>query len=267
MTFQPGLLNGQVALVTGGGTGIGEAISLELARHGAEVVVASRNPEHHADVLDLLRREGRNGTAFECDVRDPEAVSAVIAAVSDRYQRLDIVVNNAAGNFLCRAEDLSPNGWRTVVDIVLNGTFLVSRESFRLLKESRGAIVNIGAPYAESAAPLVAHSGAAKAGILNLTRTLAVEWARFGIRVNTVTPGPIAETEGVRRLIGSDQGRLRLLDAIPLNRLGKKEEVAAAVLYLLSPAAAYVTGQNLVVDGGLGLVQGLRFEPSESQER
>ncbi len=267
MTFQPGLLKGQVALVTGGGTGIGESISLELARHGADVAVASRNRDHHVAVLDALSRQGSRGSAFECDIRDPEAVSAMIAAVADRYQRLDIVVNNAAGNFLCRAEELSPNGWRTVVDIVLNGTFLVSREAFRFLKESRGSIVNIGAPYAESAAPLVSHSGAAKAGILSLTRTLAVEWARFGIRVNTVSPGPIEDTEGVRRLIGSDRSRRRLLNAIPLNRLGNKEDVAAAVLYLLSPAAAYVTGQNLVVDGGLGLVQGLRFEPSESREK
>ncbi len=251
MIFRDDLLKGRVAVVTGGGTGIGAVISKELARHGADVVITSRNPEHHTQIVEEIQALGRRALAIPADVRDPEQTQTAAERTLEAFGRIDILVNNAAGNFLCAAEQLSPNGWRAVVDIVLNGTFLMSRAVLPAMKAQGGGIVNIGANYAWLAAPYVAHSGAAKAGVLNLTRTLAVEWAPYGIRVNAVTPGPIEETEGVARLMGDPQAHKAVIDSIPLRRLGKREEIAWAILFLLSPAAEYITGHNLVVDGGM----------------
>ncbi|MFQ5738502.1 MAG: SDR family oxidoreductase [Acidobacteriota bacterium] len=254
MIFKQDLLSGQVAIVTGGGTGIGEVISTELARHGADVVVTSRNPDHHPKVIHAIRELGPRALSVATDVRDPEQVQAMAEQVVNSFGRIDILINNAAGNFLCPAEQLSYNGWKAVVDIVLNGSFIASKAVLPTMKrQKRGNIVNIGATYAWSAATLVSHSGAAKAGVLNLTRTLSVEWAPYGIRVNAVTPGPIEETEGVKRLMAAPGAREATLRKIPLRRLGSREEIAWAILYLCSPAASYVTGHNLVVDGGLWL--------------
>jgi NAD(P)-dependent dehydrogenase (short-subunit alcohol dehydrogenase family) len=252
MIFREDLLKGRVAIVTGGGTGIGAVISRELAKHGADVVITSRNPEHHAQMVQEIEALGRRALAIPADVRDPEATQAVAERTLKEFGRIDISINNAAGNFLCAAEQLSPNGWRAVIDIVLGGTFLMSKAVLPAMKEQGGGnIVNIGANYAWLAAPYVAHSGAAKAGVLNLTRTLAVEWAPYGIRVNAVTPGPIEGTEGVARLMGDPQVHKAVIGSIPLRRLGKREEIAWAILYLISPAAEYITGHNLVVDGGM----------------
>ena len=252
MVFREGFLEGRVAVVTGGGTGIGFVVSRELARHGADVVVASRNPEHHAQIVREVEALGRRALALQADVRDPEQTKRVAERALERFGRIDILVNNAAGNFLCPAEKLTPNGWRAVVEIVLNGTFFMSRAVLPAMRaQGGGSIVNIGANYAWLAAPHVAHSGAAKAGVLNLTRTLAVEWAPYNVRVNAVTPGPIDDTEGVRRLMGDPATKRAVLETILLKRLGRREEVAWAVLFLVSPAAAYITGHNLVVDGGM----------------
>ena len=252
MIFREDLLQGQVAIVTGGGTGIGATISKELARHGADVVIASRNPEHHEEIVQQIEALGRRALAVQADVRDPEQTKAVAERALKQFGRIDVLINNAAGNFLCAAEQLTPNGWRAVVEIVLNGTFFMSQAVLPAMKQQGGgSIINIGANYAWLAAPYVAHSGAAKAGVLNLTRTLAVEWAPYNIRVNAVTPGPIEETEGVARLMGDPQVQRAVLNSIPLRRLGKREEIAWAVLFLVSPAAAYITGHNLVVDGGM----------------
>lgn len=254
MIFNQDLLKGQVAVVTGGGTGIGEGITLELARHGADVAITSRNPEHHAGVVSQVEKMGRRALSLAADVREPEQMQQAVERVMSDLGRIDVLINNAAGNFLCTAEQLSANGWKSVVDIVLNGTFHAGKAVLPVMKrQNSGSIVNIGANYAWLAAPFVSHSGAAKAGVLSLTRTLAVEWARFGIRVNAVTPGPIEDTEGVRRLMGDERIRQATLRKIPLRRLGRKQEIAWAILYLLSPAAAYVTGHNLVVDGGMWL--------------
>ncbi len=256
MIFNPELLKGQVALVTGGGTGIGEGITLELARHGADIVVTSRDPGHHTAIVAQVEALGRRILSLAGDVRRPEQMEAVAARIKGDFGRLDILVNNAAGNFLCPAEQLSPNAWNSVIDIVLNGTFNTSKAVLPLMKDQKnGCIVNIGATYAWLAAPYVSHSGAAKAGVLNLTRSLAVEWSRYGIRVNAVTPGPIDDTEGVRRLIGDERIKEALMKKLPIRRLGRKEEIGWAILYLVSPAAAWITGQNIVVDGGMWLGQ------------
>ncbi len=254
MIFTHDLLKDRVALVTGGGTGIGRIISRELARHGAHVAIASRSLEHHSEAVAEMSSLGVKTMSLQGDVRDPEQMQQVIQQVGDEWGSLDILVNNAAGNFLCKAEDLSPNGWKSVVDIVLNGTFVTSKAVLPIMKaQGAGNIVNIGATYAWLAAPFVSHSGAAKAGVINLTRSLAVEWARYGIRVNCVTPGPIDETEGVRRLVADEKRREMMLRQIPLRRLGRREEIAWAILFLISPAGAYITGENLVVDGGMWL--------------
>ncbi len=254
MIFNKDLLKDQVAIVTGGGTGIGEVISIELAKHGAHVVITSRNPEHHHEIVARIERLGRRAIAVPADVRQPDQIQSVVDRVMSEFGKIDILINNAAGNFVCSMEQLTYNGWKAVIDIVLHGTYNASKAVLPIMKaQEQGNIVNIGATYMWMAAPYVGHSGAAKAGVLNMTRTLAVEWARYGIRVNIVSPGPIEETEGVRRLVDGAGMREQVIEHIPLKRLGKREEIAWAILYLLSPAAAYVTGNNLVVDGGAWL--------------
>ncbi len=249
--FRPDLLEGRVALVTGGGTGIGREISLALARHGADVAIASRDRDHLEPAAEEIRELGVRALVSETDVRDRDRVEATVAEVVDGLGRLDIVVNNAAGNFLVPAEELSENGWRAVLDIVLTGTFNVSQAALGPLREAGGgSIVNITTTYVDTGAPLMAHSGAAKAGVLNLTRTLAAEWGRHGVRVNAVAPGLVQGTEGARRLVES-VGLLEAFEAeVPLGRLTRKSDVARTILFLVSDAAGHVTGTEVVVDGG-----------------
>lgn len=260
--YRDDMLRGRVALVTGGGTGIGREISLALARHGADVALASRDRDHLDPTAAEIRELGVRAAVSETDVRDRGRVGETVADVVDALGRLDVVVNNAAGNFLVRTEELSENGWRAVVDIVLTGTFNVSQAALDPLRRSGGgSIVNITTTYVRTGAPLMAHSGAAKAGVLNLTRTLAAEWGRYGIRVNAVAPGLVEGTEGARRLVES-MGLLEAFEAeVPLGRLTRKLDVARAILYLASPAASHVTGTEIVVDGGERL--GSKFARAE----
>lgn len=245
--FRSDLLKDQVVLVTGGGTGIGRGIALTAAAHGAHVAIASRKPEHHA-VVKEIEALGRKAHAVACDVRHLDQVKAMAVEVEDTLGPVDLLVNNAAGNFLSRFEDLSPNGWASVINIVLNGTFNVTKAvGERMLAREQGSIVNIVVSYAWGAAPLTSHSGAAKAAVLNLTRTLAVEWAPK-VRVNAVAPGPVFTEGAFGNLAMAPELGQRIIDGVPMKRLGEPEEIAHGVLFLHS--SPYVTGECLTVDGG-----------------
>ena len=252
MSFQPDLLAGKTALVTGGGTGICRGIALALADHGCDVAITSRKLEHLEPTARDIEARGRRSVAVASDVRDPSAVDAAVERVVEELGGLDILVNGAAGNFLCLAENLSPNGFGAVVDIDLKGTFHMSKAAFPHLKSRRGVVLNISATlhYVGTAAQL--HVSAAKAGVDALTRVLAVEWGGHGIRVNGIAPGPIADTEGVKRLLVGP-ARERAEQMTPLRRLGAIDDIGQSALFLCSDAASYITGVTLVVDGGLWL--------------
>jgi len=252
MSFQSDLLKGHVALVTGGGTGICRGIALALAAHGCDVAITSRRLEHLEPAVAELRATGRRAMAAAADVRDPAAVEGVISSTIAELGRLDILVNGAAGNFVCRAENLSPNGFGAVVDIDLKGTFHVSRAALPHLKAHGGSVLNISATLQYLGTMGQSHAAAAKAGIDSLTRTLACEWGPYGIRVNGIAPGPVEGTEGVRRLT-SEQSRDAAIRDCPLGRMATIDDVANAALYLCSNAASFVNGVTLVVDGGLWL--------------
>lgn len=247
--FVDGLLEGRVALVTGGGTGITGGVARALAEAGARVVLVSRRMEHLEPAAERIRAAGGEALAFAADVRSIEDVERAVAASVERFGKLDIVVNGAAGNFLCPAEELSPNGFGTVVDIDLKGTFNVSRAAFPELKKNRGQILNISATLHYGGTPLQLHVSAAKAGVDALTRNLAVEWGRFGIRVNAIAPGPIEDTEGMKRLVPPDV-KERLRKNIPLRRFGLIRDIERSAVFLCSDAASFINGAVLVVDGG-----------------
>src|SRR5881628_1377438 len=250
--FTTDLLKGRVALITGGGTGICRGIALAFAQHACDVAITSRKAEHLEPTAEELRRVGVRAVAKAADVRDPAAVNDAVSAVIAELGRLDILVNGAAGNFVCLAENLSPNGFGTVVDIDLKGTFNVSRAALPHLKARGGSVVNISATLPYLGTMGQAHAAAAKAGVDSLTRTLAVEWGPHGIRVNGIAPGPIEGTEGVKRLT-NDKSRASALKNCPLGRMGTTDDIANAALFLASDAASYVNGVTLVVDGGLWL--------------
>jgi 2,4-dienoyl-CoA reductase [(3E)-enoyl-CoA-producing], peroxisomal len=250
--FEKQLLKTRAALVTGGGTGICRGIALALAAHGCDVAIVSRKLEHLEPTTADLAALGVRAIARAADVRDPAAVNDAVAAIASDLGRIDILVNGAAGNFICLAENLSPNGFGTVVDIDLKGTFNVSRAALPHLKARGGSVINISATLQYLGTMGQSHAAAAKAGIDSLTRTLACEWGPYGIRVNGIAPGPIEGTEGVRRLT-NEKSRASALELCPLGRMGTIDDIANAALYLCSDAASYVNGVTLVVDGGLWL--------------
>jgi peroxisomal 2,4-dienoyl-CoA reductase len=247
--FADDILQGKVAFVTGGATGITGGIARAFARHGAKIAITSRKEENLIAQKQFIEENG--GKCFEAvaDVRDFDAVQAAIDKTVEHYGKIDIVVNGAAGNFLCAADQLSANGFGTVVDIDTKGTFNVCRAAFESLKESKGQILNISATLHYLATPMQIHVSAAKAGVDAITRNLSVEWGRHGIRVNGIAPGPIEDTEGMKRLL-PEALKDKITKRIPLGRFGRIADIENAALFICSDAASYINGVTLVVDGG-----------------
>ena len=257
--FEANLFKDRVAVITGGGTGIGLAIATRLGSLGAHIVIASRNAEHLEGGCASLRAAGIDALVAQLDVRKPEQVDEMVLRTVKHFGSLDMLVNNAAGNFICRAEDLSPNGWNAVIDIVLNGTFYCSRAvgQYWIARKRGGSIVNILANYVWTGSPGTVHSAAAKAGVLSLTQTLAVEWARHGIRVNAVAPGPIEASPGAAKQLWASQEAVdRITSMIPGGKWGRPEDVADAVAFLAAPTTTFMTGETLTLDGGAWMNRG-----------
>lgn len=253
-----GTLSGQTAVVTGGGSGIGLGIAQELGRLGARVVLAGRKVEKLEAARDALARDGVEALAVPTDIRDPEAVQQLMDRTVTETGRLDMLVNSAAGNFIVDSDKLSVNGWNAVVNTVLNGTFYCTRAAgLKMIELGQGGrILSVVASYAWTGGPGTLHSVAAKAGVVAMTRTLGVEWAHHGIRVNAICPGP-TDTEGARPLWADPAEEVRLKAKIPVGRFGTVEEMGRAASYLLSPYADFVNGEVFVIDGGEWLGKGL----------
>ena len=251
--FADNILKGKVAFVTGGATGITGGVARAFAEHGAKLAITSRKVENLEAMKAEVEALGGECFTYAADVRDYEAVEAAIAAAAAHYGQIDIVVNGAAGNFLCAADQLSANGFGTVVDIDTKGTFNVCRASFEELKKTKGQILNISATLHYLATPMQIHVSAAKAGVDAITRNLSVEWGRHGIRVNGIAPGPIEDTEGMKRLLMPEL-KEKLTRKIPLQRFGRIADIENAALFLTSDAASYINGVTLVVDGGQWLL-------------
>ena len=250
--LRPGTFDGTGVIVTGGGTGLGRAIAVEFARLGADVAILSRKAEHLETGLAALKEFGGTAFAHPCDIRDPERIVVAFDAVETAFgHRPRVLVNNAAANFPVPAEDMSPNAWRTVVDITLNGTFFCSREFVRRHLEvgTPASIINIGGSYAWTGGPGFAHSAAAKAGVKNTVETLAVEWGPYGIQVNGLVPGMFPHDD-MTADIKSNLARTRERDACqPAMRVGRLQELGWAATFLASPYARFISGHTLVVDG------------------
>lgn len=252
--FRDRLLDGKTAFVTGGGSGINLAIAQRLAEHGAKVTVLGRTKEKLDAAVAAIQEKGGVAAAQAADVRQADAMAKAFAAAHEQFGEIDILVCGAAGNFPAPAVMMSPNGFKSVVDIDLLGTFNAARLAFEHLRKPGASIINISAPQAGMPSAMQAHVCAAKAGVDMLTRTLAVEWGPAGIRVNAIWPGPIEGTEGMDRLTPDDAARERLKATLPLQRYGQKGEIADLALFLSTPAASYITGAILACDGGMSLV-------------
>ncbi len=251
--LRPDLFAGHAIFVTGGGSGINYGIAETFARLGAAAGLCGRSAERLEEAAERLRAAGAPAVSTcAADVRDPEALAAAMRRSRDEIGPMNTLVCGAAGNFPALAKDLSPNGFRSVVDIDLNGSFNACHAAFEQLRETRGSILMISAHQAVAPYAAQAHVGAAKAGVDQLMRELALEWGRYGIRANAIAPGPVEGTEGVRRLLPGDAAD-RAARSVPLGRLGRTGDIGAAAAFLSSPLAAYITGAVLPVDGGGGL--------------
>ncbi len=267
--FAPDLLDGRVIVITGGGSGLGAEMARRFsALGGVPVLIGRRQDKVDAVAADITARGGR-AAAFSCDVREAERVEAIANEVVQRFGRVDALVNNAAGNFLATTEDLSPSGFKAIVDIVLNGTFHCTLFFGRKMIErgAGGAMVNIVTTYAWTGSAFVVPSAAAKAGVLALTRSLAVEWACYGIRVNAIAPGPVPTEGAFSRLLPGAALEEQAKNRIPLKRFGTPREIADAAAFLLSDGAGYVTGDCLTVDGGEWLRNGGEFSWGTDYDR
>ena len=247
----PGTYEGVTVVVTGGGTGLGKAIASEFARLGANLAILSRKPEHLDAARDAITAIGAEAECIECDIRDADSISTAFDAIEARFGLPGVLVNNAAANFPSPSEDLSPNAWRTVVDITLNGTFLMCREYGRRLLAvgTPGSIINVGATYAWTGGPGFAHSAAAKAGVKNLTESLAVEWGPYGIQVNSLVPGLMPHEDMTADIQGNLAATHDKDVCQPAMRVGQRQELGWAATFLASPYARFISGHTLVVDG------------------
>ena len=256
--FIPTLLENQVVIVTGGGTGIGLAIARRFGELGAKIAIGSRNAENIEKGSAELRHAGLDPLVVQVDVRNPEQVDEMVSRVVRHFGRIDILINNAAGNFICRAEDLSPNGWNAVIGIVLNGSFYCSRAVGRhmIARGGGGSIVSILANYVWTGSAGTVHSAAAKAGVMSMTQTLATEWAAHKIRVNAVAPGAVESPGAAKQLWNSPEAVARITEQIPLKRWAQPVEIADAVAFLAAPSTGFITGEILTVDGGAWMGRG-----------
>lgn len=255
--FSPELLKGKVAVVTGGGTGIGKVIALDFARHGAKVAVVSRNIERLKETALEIEKLGAEAAAFSCDVSIPEQVRAAARDVIEKFKRVDILVNNAAANFIRPSEKLTSVRWKKVIDIVLNGTFYSSLEFGRqMLAQKSGRIINLVAAYAWTGAPGLLPSASAKAGVVALTKTLGTEWASQGVLVNAIAPGPIDTPQTRERLWPTPEMEKQILSSIPLGHFGKEEDVSALTLFLASELGRNISGEVITSDGAQSLGRG-----------
>jgi NAD(P)-dependent dehydrogenase (short-subunit alcohol dehydrogenase family) len=252
--FAPRLFSGRLAVVAGASSGINLQIARRLGQAGARVVVFSRSEERIAAAVEQLTADGCSAEGFAQDVRDYAGVAALFDRIGATHGQIDVVVSGAAGNFVAPALGISANGFKTVVDIDLLGTFHVLRASYPHLRKPGASLINISAPQGLQPFAHQCHVNAAKAGVNSLTQTLAVEWAPAGVRVNAIVPGPIGDTEGMARLSPDAASTQALLGRIPLGRYGTRDDIAALALFLCSPAAANITGALMVSDGGQTLV-------------
>jgi NAD(P)-dependent dehydrogenase (short-subunit alcohol dehydrogenase family) len=258
--FKESCLKGRTAIVTGGGTGLGLSMALKFADLGANLVLTSRDPSHIEPACEKARERGAQAIAVRCDVRSFPEVEAMVAEAERAFGSVDILVNNAAGNFLCPTEDLSANGFNAIVSIVLGGTFNATLAAGRrmIAGGKGGAILNLLATYAWTGSGFVIPSAASKAGVLAMTRSLAVEWAKYKIRVNGIAPGPFP-TEGAWKALVPEGMESFGKAKIPLGRFGEHEELANLAAYLVSDYSAYITGDVITIDGGAWLAEGGTF--------
>jgi len=250
--FQSNLLAGRVILITGGGTGLGRSMALRMAELGAKTFLVARREEPLRQTAEEIRSAGGECRYYQCDVREPAAVEAAVAAAEKQLGRVDTLVNNAAGNFIARTEKLSPNAFAAVVGIVLHGTFHCTLALGRRWIAARepGTVLNIVTTYAATGSGFVVPSACAKAGVLALTRSLAVEWARYNIRLNAIAPGPFPTEGAWSRLMPTKEYEERARNHHPMKRFGRHEELANLAAYLVSEASAYINGECVVIDGG-----------------
>ncbi len=267
--FKENLLKEKTIIVTGGGTGLGKSMAARFGELGANLVIASRREQVIQDAADELRKTGADVLGIPCDVRDPANVKEMVDAAKNKFGKIDVLLNNAAGNFISPTENLSPNGFKAVVDIVLNGTFncthAVGKE---MIADGDGSILNIVTTYAWTGSGYVVPSAAAKAGVLAITRSLAVEWAKYGIRSNAIAPGPFPTKGAWSRLAPPGLGiEKKMKNRIPLKRFGEHIELANLAAYLLSDEAGYINGEVVTIDGGEWLKGAGQFNELEKMPK
>ena len=250
--FEKDILKNKVVLITGGGTGLGKSMAMRFAELGASLVIASRRKEVISEAASQIKEIGAEALGLQCDVRDTDQVNSMVSDTLNQFNKIDILINNAAGNFISPTEMLSPGGFKAVVDIVLMGTFnctlAVGKE---MIKQKNGNILNIVTTYAWTGSGYVVPSASAKAGVLAMTRSLAVEWAKYNIRTNAIAPGPFMTEGSWKRLAPPGLNmKKKLKDRIPLKRFGEHSELANLATYLISDQSGYINGEVVTIDGG-----------------